>query len=62
MIIVPLTWDHCMHRYSSLRVNLPREIMSFSDFPFIPDAMGGRSKDPRRYPHHTDVSLALLSC
>ncbi|CAL8465411.1 g4947 [Coccomyxa elongata] len=41
--------------YSSLRVNLPREIMSFSDFPFIPDAMGGRSKDSRRYPHHTEV-------
>ncbi|BDA50060.1 Flavin-containing monooxygenase FMO GS-OX3 [Coccomyxa sp. Obi] len=45
--------------YSSLRVNLPREIMSYSDFPFIPDAMGGRSKDSRRYPHHTEV-LAFL--
>ena len=44
------------YRYSSLRTNLPREIMSYSDFPFIPEAMYGRSKDPRRFPHHTEVS------
>jgi aliphatic glucosinolate S-oxygenase len=25
--------------YDSLRTNLPRELMSFSDFPFIPDCM-----------------------
>ena len=45
------------YRYSSLRTNLPREIMSYSDFPFIPEAMHGRSKDPRRFPHHTEVCL-----
>ncbi|CAL5222037.1 g4330 [Coccomyxa viridis] len=41
--------------YSSLRTNLPREIMSYSDFPFIPEAMHGRSTDARRFPHHTEV-------
>ena len=46
--------------YKSLRTNLPREIMSFSDFPFIPEAMHGRSKDPRRYPHHTEVCIHIL--
>lgn len=25
--------------YDSLRVNLPRELMSFSDFPFVPEFM-----------------------
>ena len=35
--------------------NLPREIMSFSDFPFIPEAMGGRSIDVRRYCCHQEV-------
>ena len=48
------------YRYSSLRTNLPREIMSYSDFPFIPEAMQGRSKDPRRFPHHTEVRLKVL--
>ncbi|EIE23106.1 FAD/NAD(P)-binding domain-containing protein [Coccomyxa subellipsoidea C-169] len=45
--------------YSSLRVNLPREIMSYSDFPFTPDAMRGKSQDSRRYPHHTEVQHFL---
>ena len=48
------------YRYSSLRTNLPREIMSYSDFPFIPEAMHGRSKDPRRFPHHTEVCTEVL--
>ena len=30
--------------------------MSFSDFPFIPEAMGGRSVDPRRYCRHQEVT------
>ena len=42
-------------RYASLRVNLPREIMSYTDFPFIPEAMAGKSEDARRFPHHTEV-------
>eukprot|EP00884_Botryococcus_braunii_P004143 jgi/Botrbrau1/1372/Bobra.0063s0080.2 len=41
--------------YEKLRTNLPREVMSFSDFPFIPEVMQARSKDPRRFPHHTEV-------
>ena len=48
-----------MCRYSSLRVNLPRHIMSFSDFPFIPAAMGGRSTDARTYCHHSEVMATL---
>ena len=42
-----------------LRVNLPRQVMSFSDFPFIPEAMPGRSKDARWYPHHAEVQAWL---
>eukprot|EP00884_Botryococcus_braunii_P004154 jgi/Botrbrau1/1373/Bobra.0063s0080.3 len=45
----------CTSRYEKLRTNLPREVMSFSDFPFIPEVMQARSKDPRRFPHHTEV-------
>lgn len=41
--------------YASLRTNLPREIMGFSDLPFTPEAMGARSTDPRRFPRHTEV-------
>ena len=42
-------------RYDDLRTNLPREFMSFSDFPFIPEALGSLSVDPRRFPHHEEV-------
>lgn len=49
--------DPC--RYESLRVNLPRQVMSFSDFPFIPAAIPGGSKDARWYPHHTEVQAWL---
>lgn len=34
--------------------------MSFSDFPFIPEVMGDKSHDPRRFPSHKEV-LAWLS-
>lgn len=52
-------------RYADLRTNLPREVMSFNDFPFIPAAMEGRSHDARRFPKHTEVMLCnstLLVC
>lgn len=65
----PLLWSlhdtHCQAeqhdpcRYESLRVNLPRQVMSFSDFPFIPEAIPGRSNDARWYPHHTEVQAWL---
>ena len=54
--------NHCTCRscrYSSLRTNLPRQIMSFSDFPFIPEVMGDKSHDPRRFPSHTEVQAWL---
>lgn len=38
---------HCLCRYSSLRTNLPRHIMSFSDFPLTVETMGERSHDHR---------------
>ncbi|XP_010533773.1 PREDICTED: flavin-containing monooxygenase FMO GS-OX-like 2 [Tarenaya hassleriana] len=46
--------------YSSLRTNIPRECMGFTDFPFAtrPDTENG-SRDPRRHPGHTEV-LAYL--
>ena len=40
--------------YDKLRVNLPREIMGFTDFPF--DEFEG-SLDKRRYCHHEEVIL-----
>ncbi|KAI3409657.1 Flavin-containing monooxygenase, partial [Psidium guajava] len=43
--------------YKSLRTNLPREVMGFGDYPFLPRADG--SGDPRRYPGHEEV-LAYL--
>ncbi|KAK4793788.1 hypothetical protein SAY86_011782 [Trapa natans] len=43
--------------YSSLRTNLPRELMGFSDYPFV--AGPARSGDPRRFPGHSEV-LAYL--
>ena len=33
--------------------------MSFSDFPFIPEAIPDHSKDARWYPHHTEVQAWL---
>jgi len=48
--------------YIGLRTNLPREIMSFTQFPFTPQAMaaaGQPSSDPRRFPSHAEV-LAYL--
>ncbi|VVA91068.1 unnamed protein product [Arabis nemorensis] len=44
--------------YDSLRTNLPRECMGFSDFPFVPRP-DDESRDPRRYPRHREV-LAYL--
>ncbi|KAL9305868.1 Flavin-containing monooxygenase FMO GS-OX-like 6 [Arabidopsis thaliana] len=44
--------------YQSLRTNLPRECMGYSDFPFVtrPD---DESRDPRRYPDHREVMRYL---
>ncbi|KAI5082142.1 hypothetical protein GOP47_0001885 [Adiantum capillus-veneris] len=44
--------------YLSLRTNLPREIMGFLDFPFLPK-YGDECRDARRYPDHAEV-LAYL--
>lgn len=41
--------------YASLRTNLPREIMGFTDFPFLPREGG----DPRRFPGHAEVASYL---
>jgi cation diffusion facilitator CzcD-associated flavoprotein CzcO len=41
--------------YASLRTNVPREVMSFIDFPFL--ARQGR--DERCYPSHNEVALYL---
>uniref|UniRef100_J3MI40 Flavin-containing monooxygenase n=1 Tax=Oryza brachyantha TaxID=4533 RepID=J3MI40_ORYBR len=38
--------------FASLRLNSPREMMGFSDFPFRPSAAGG---DARRYPVHGEL-------
>ncbi|XP_010476176.1 PREDICTED: flavin-containing monooxygenase FMO GS-OX-like 1 [Camelina sativa] len=38
--------------YESLRTNLPRECMGYSDFPFVTRSDDG---DPRRYPDHREV-------
>ncbi|KAH7283957.1 hypothetical protein KP509_34G032600 [Ceratopteris richardii] len=40
--------------YLGLRTNLPREIMGFLDFPFLPK-YGDSSRDARRYPGHVEV-------
>ncbi|MCO5597719.1 hypothetical protein L7F22_051800 [Adiantum nelumboides] len=44
--------------YFSLRTNLPREIMGFIDFPFLPK-YGDPCRDPRRYPNHKEVLFYL---
>jgi len=41
--------------YASLRTNLPREVMSYLDLPFIPEAMQGKSQDSRRFCSHEEV-------
>lgn len=43
--------------YQHLRVNLPREVMSFLDLPFVPEAMRGKSVDARRYCGHQEVCV-----
>ncbi|EOA40352.1 hypothetical protein CARUB_v10009080mg [Capsella rubella] len=45
--------------YDSLRTNLPRECMGYSDFPFVPRREHDESRDSRRYPSHKEV-LAYL--
>ncbi|KAL2921010.1 Flavin-containing monooxygenase FMO GS-OX-like 3 [Bienertia sinuspersici] len=39
--------------YKSLRTNLPREVMGFRDFPFVPT--GKPNRDSRRFPSHQEV-------
>jgi cation diffusion facilitator CzcD-associated flavoprotein CzcO len=41
--------------YASLRTNLPREVMSFIDFPFFTQ----KGRDQRCYPSHKEVALYL---
>jgi cation diffusion facilitator CzcD-associated flavoprotein CzcO len=45
-----------VHRYADLRTNLPREIMGFSDFPFV---VQQTSKDRRQFCGHEEVSRPL---
>ena len=45
--------------YASLRTNLPREIMSFTDFPFLPTEKEGSQRDTRRFPGHPEVASYL---
>lgn len=45
--------------YKSLRTNLPRECMGYSDFPFVFRPGDGESRDPRRYPDHREVMMYL---
>ncbi|KAL6584071.1 hypothetical protein OROMI_003360 [Orobanche minor] len=41
--------------YASLRLTSPREIMGFTDFPFV----GKKGRDLRRFPGHTELLLYL---
>lgn len=43
--------------YASLRTNLPRDLMAFTDFPF--DSSGGGEDDWPRFPHHAHVFAYL---
>ncbi|KAK9812425.1 hypothetical protein WJX73_009801 [Symbiochloris irregularis] len=45
--------------YRDLRVNLPRQLMAFADFPFSSQTMNSTSVDSRDYPCHQEV-LAYL--
>ncbi|MFT7131091.1 MAG: thioredoxin reductase [Gammaproteobacteria bacterium] len=45
--------------YSSLRTNLPRDIMAFSDYRF--DSSGGGDSEWPRFPHHTQVCTYLTN-
>jgi len=49
--------------YDNLRVNLPREIMGYSDYSFGKEASAeaGFSRDGRRYCHHSEVLYYLRS-
>ncbi|EFJ25343.1 hypothetical protein SELMODRAFT_413958 [Selaginella moellendorffii] len=46
--------NHSCHSsiYQSLRTNLPREVMGFLDYPFVPRRS---SRDARRFPGHEEV-------
>lgn len=46
---------NCVHSslYSSLRTNLPREVMGFRAYPFV--AKNGSQRDARRFPGHREV-------
>ena len=41
--------------YNGLRTNLPRELMGFSDFPFVAGAAGEGEGDARRFCGHAEV-------
>jgi cation diffusion facilitator CzcD-associated flavoprotein CzcO len=41
--------------YQSLRINLPRELMGFQDYPFVAKEEDDEERDPRRFPGHTEV-------
>jgi cation diffusion facilitator CzcD-associated flavoprotein CzcO len=43
--------------YESLRTNLPREVMSFAAYPFVPTGEPGR--DDRRFCSHGEVQAYL---
>lgn len=43
--------------YRSLRANLPRQLMGFSDYPFLKQGIG----DPRNFPGHEEVLRFLRS-
>lgn len=52
----PLNGGRRVHSsmYHGLRTNLPREIMGFSELPFLPGCFPG-SSDPRQFPGHQEV-------
>ena len=47
--------------YASLRTNLPREVMGYSDFPFTPDSLRGRSVDNRSFCGHKEAGQSVRS-
>lgn len=44
--------------YQSLRTNLPREVMGFRDYPFVPKE-DHKGRDSRRFPGHREVLMYL---